>query len=174
MRGRTLQRSMSVALLLAAAPWWLGCATEIHLRQAPAGALAVTGGRVQVRVFEDRSARRRDTVTAKDVVTELYRLDGTAERLVREGKEPRWSAEDLEPGPYVLRATRCVDEWGVVRKEFVPREARLSVRPRQTTFADVVLRDPGEVWLKVLAGIVLTYVYVEDLKEKGYLQGVRW
>ncbi len=174
MNVRALRQGLGRPALCALAPLALGCATEIHLRQAPAGALTGSGGRVQVRVFEDRRARDRDTVTAKDVVTELYRVDGTAETLVREGKEPRWSAEELEPGPYVLRATRCVDEWGVVSKEFQPREARLSVRPRETTFADVVLRDPGEVWLKVLAGIVVTYVYIAELKEKGYLGDVRW
>ncbi len=158
--------------MVALAPLCAGCGTAIHLMQSPPGGEAAGGGTVRVRVFETRTDRGRDAVTRKEVLTELYRLDGAGETLVREGREARWSATDLPAGRYVLRAVRCVDEWGVVRTQFEPADVRFSVRGGQTTSADVVLEDPGPAWHKVLGAIVV--VVIADLEVERRLDGVQW
>jgi len=174
MNHRALQRLVSAALLLAVTPWCVGCATEIHLRSVPGAAEPPEAGRLRVRVFETRTDRRRDVATRKDVLTELYRVEGKTETLIREEKEPRWSITDLSPGAYLLRASRCVDEWGVVQTSFEPVDVRFGVRARETTFADVVLKDPKHAWVSVLVAIVLTCVVAEDIKERWYLEGITW
>ncbi len=167
MGGEGSRRVASAALLVALAPWCAGCATEIHVRQAPTGAATPSGGLVQVRVFDNRSDRARDAVSQKDVATELVRVEGASETLVREGEEPRWSLAGLAPGPYVLRATRCVDQRGVAREGFRPVEVRLSVRERATTYADIVLEDPTNAWISIVAAAVLAYAIVYDVKANG-------
>jgi hypothetical protein len=163
---------VSAALLVALAPWLAGCATEIHLLQSPGVAGASGSGRLLVRVFEDRSDRRRNVATLKDVVTELYRVQGGSEKLLRDQREPRWSVADLPPGEYLLRATRCVDEFGVVQTSFHEVELKFAVRAGQTTVADVVLKDPKQAWVGVLVAIVLAYATVEKVKADFNLVGI--
>jgi len=174
MKGQTRKRLVGAALLVALLPWCVGCATEIRLRQTLGGEEASDGGRLQVRVFETLSDRDRDVVTDKDVATELYRVDGAAETLVRQQREPRWSIADLAPGSYVLRAVRCVGEGGVVQTSFGPADASFLIRIRETTFADVVLKGPKHGWLVVLGVIVLTYGAVEDVKDPLHLENIKW
>ncbi len=174
MKGETQKRLVGAVLLVALSPWCVGCAAEIRLRQTPGGEEASDGGRLQVRISETLSDRDHDIVTEKDVVTELYRVDDAAETLVREEREARWSIADLAPGNYVLRASRCVGQGGVVQTSFRPAGVGFAVRGRETTFADVVLKGPKHGWLVALGAVVLTYGAVEDVKDRLHLENIKW
>jgi hypothetical protein len=113
MKGQKPNRFVSVSLLVTLVPWCVGCATEIHFRRSPGAVEGAGGGRLLVRVFENRSDRKHDVNTHRTIVTELYRVEGRPRRSsARRG--PRWSVSDLRPGEYVLRASRWVDEAGGV------------------------------------------------------------
>ena len=153
MRGRIPARLVRAALLAALAPWCAGCATEIHLRQSAGVVEGGGGGRLLVRVFESRSDRSHDLSTHRRVVAELYRVEGNAEKLVREEKEPCWSVPDLAPGDYVLQVGRWVDDKGVVQKLRHSQDEAFVIRANETTVADVVLRDPRKAWIGVGIGV---------------------
>jgi hypothetical protein len=142
-----------MALLATLASWCAGCATEIHLRQSAGVVEGGGGGRLLVRVFENRSDRSRDVSTGRQIVTELYRVEGKAEKPVREEKAPRWSVPDLPPGDYVLRVTTWVDDTGVVQKLPQSQHDEFVIRANETTLADVVLRDPRKAWIGVGIGV---------------------
>jgi hypothetical protein len=175
MKGHVPNGLVSAALLVALAPWCAGCATEIHLRQSAGVVEGEGGGRLMVRVFENRSDRKHDMTTNKDVVTELYRVEGKAEALVREEKEPRWSVPDLPPGDYVLRVSRLVDERGVVQTPFPGQVETFAIRANEMTVADVVLSDPRNAWVRVILGTALV-VGVSYLEFKDWQRnwGISW
>jgi len=152
MRGRIPDRLVSMALLATLASWWPGCATEIHLRQSAGVVEGGGGGRLLVRVFENRSDRSRDVSTRRQIVAELSRVEDKAEKLVREEKAPRWSVPDLPPGDYVLRVSRWVDDTGVVQKLPQSQHDEFVIRANETTMADVVLSDPKKAWVRVGIG----------------------
>ena len=153
MRGRIPARLVRAALLAALAPWCAGCATEIHLRQSAGVVEGGGSGRLLVRVYESRSDRSHDLSTHRRVVAELYRVEGKAEKLVREEREPRWSVPDLPPGDYVLQVGRWVDDAGVVQKLRHSQAEAFVIRANETTVADVVLRDPRKAWIGVGIGV---------------------
>jgi hypothetical protein len=155
MRGRIPDRLVSAALLVALAPWCAGCATEIHLRQSPGAVEGAGGGCLLVRVFDNRSDRKRDVTTHRTIVTELYRVEGKAENLLSEERESRWSVPDMPPGEYVLRVAKWVDEKGVVQKLPHRQDEEFLIRTNETTVADVVLSDPEKAWVKVGIGVVV-------------------
>jgi hypothetical protein len=170
MRGHTVNELVSAALLVMLMPWCVGCATEIHLRQSPGVAEGAGGGQLLVRVFDNRSELKHNVTTNKDVVTELYRVEGKSEALVCEEKEPRWSVPDLLPGAYVQRVSRLVDERGVVQTSFSGRVESFAIRANETTVADVVLSDPGNAWVRVILGTALvvgvSYLEFKDWQSK--------
>jgi hypothetical protein len=155
MRGQIRNRLVSTVLLVALVPWCTGCATEIHLRQSPGVVEGAGGGRLLVRVFEDRSDRSRDLTTRRTIITELYRVEGKAERLFWDERESRWSLPDIPPGNYVLRVARWVDDAGVIQKLPNSRDHQFLIRADETTVADVVLSDPRNAWARVILGTAL-------------------
>ncbi len=152
MRGRIPSKSVSVALLVALAPWCTGCATEIQLRRSGVAARGEGNGRLLVRVFENRSERRREFSTRLRVVSELYRVEGTARKLVREEKEPRWAASDLPPGEYELQVNRWIDDQGNLQTLPFKYKGKFAIRANETAMADVVLGDAYNGWVKVVIG----------------------
>jgi hypothetical protein len=155
MKSHIGTRVLSALLLVTLTPWCVGCATEIHFRQSPATVEGTGRGRLLVRVFEDRSSRRHDVATHRVIITELYRVDGRAETLVREEREPRWAVADLAPGRYMLRANRWVDDTGAVRMLPHGDDEGFAVRANETTVAEVVLSDPHMAWagVAIAAGV---------------------
>jgi hypothetical protein len=170
MRGRIRNRLVSRVLLVALAPWCAGCATEIHLRQTAGVAGGEGGGRLLVRVFENRSDRKRDVTTHRTIVTELYRVEAKTETLVREEKGPRWSVSELPAGEYLLRAPGWDDDVGGVRTHHRGHHDHVAIRPNETTVADVVLSDPEKAWVRmgiaavvvVGVGCVMAYQAMQD------------
>lgn len=163
MRAQNSSRLVSAALLVTLMPWCAGCATEIHLRQSPGVAEGAGGGRLLVRVFENRSDRNHDISTHRKIATELYRLEGKTETLVRTETEPRWSVADLPAGDYVLRVPDWVDDVGGVQARQDGHHDHLVIRANQTTVADVVLSDPKKAWVGALiaTGLVVAWGYWE-------------
>jgi hypothetical protein len=155
MRGRNPSRLVSVALLVALAPWCLGCATEVHLQRSGVAAAGDGNGRLVVRVFENASARRREIGTRRRVVTELYRVEGKSKNLVHQDSEARWSISDLPPGDYVLQVTTWTDDRGQAQARPSTYKDAFVVRANETTMADVVLDDSSKVWVKVAVGVVV-------------------
>lgn len=152
MRGGTPGRLVSAALLVTLAPWCLGCATEIHLQRSAVAARAEGNGRLQVRVFEDRSERRHELSSRLRVVSELYRVEGAAKKLVREETESRWTASDLPPGEYELQVNRWIDDQGTAQVFPFKYKGKFAIRANETAMADVVLADAYNGWVKVVIG----------------------
>ena len=152
MRGRNPSRLLGVALLVALAPWCLGCATEIHLQRSGVAVKGEGNGRLLVRVFENRSERRRELNTHLRVVSELYRVEGKSSKLVREEKESRWTASDLPPGEYELQINRWIDDQGNLQTLPFKYKGKFAIRANETAMADVVLADAYSGWVKVVVG----------------------
>lgn len=155
MRGRIPSRLVGVALLVALAPWCLGCATEIRLQRS---AVAIGGdgnGRLLVRVFENASDRRREVSTRRRVVTELYRVEGKPNKLVRQASEARWSISDLSPGDYVLQADSWIDDQGNAQALPFKFKTAFVLHANETAMADVVLNDSSKVWVKVAVWVAV-------------------
>jgi len=155
MKGHMPKRLVSAAVLVTLMPWCVGCATEIHLRQSPGVVEGAGGGKLLVRVFDNRSDRKRDVTTHRTVVTELYRVEGKAETLVREEREPRWSVSDLPAGEYLLSVGKWANDVGGVRTYNAGHRDHLVIRANETTVAAVVLSDPEKAWVKVAIGGVV-------------------
>jgi hypothetical protein len=155
MKGHIPNRLVSAALLVTLMPWCVGCATEIHLRQSPGVVEGARGGQLLVRVFDNRSDRKRDVTTHRTIVTELYLVEGKAEKLLREETESRWSVPDLPAGEYLLRVGEWADDVGGVKTYQAGHHDHLVIRAKETTVADVVLSDPEKAWVKVAIGAVV-------------------
>jgi hypothetical protein len=147
MNARLKRRGGAAALLVALAPWYLGCATEVHLQQAPTVEPVSGTGRLLVRVFDTRSAWKRDIATKKTVITELYRIKAKQKELVREERNARWTIAQLPPGEYLLKVDRMVRKNGTVQDLATPRHKKCVIRANETTTADVVLTDPEHYWV---------------------------
>lgn len=160
MRQMRFQRFTAKVLLVALAPWCAGCATEIYLERSTGAGRGPSGGRLDVRVFEDRSDLRRDDVSKRAIVTELYRLESGSEELVREERATRWSAAGLAPGRYVLRVKRFVDETGAARRPSHDQDKRFRIRANETATADIVIKDPRRGWIAVGVGTVVVILVV--------------
>jgi hypothetical protein len=179
MRGRVENRLVSTVLLVALVPWCAGCATEIHLRQSPGVVEGNGGGRLLVRVFEKRSDVKRDVTTHRTIVTEVYRVEGKAETLVREEMEPRWSVSELSAGQYLLRVRGWSDDVGGVGTYHHGHRDHLVIRANETTVADVVLSEPEKAWVRVgIATVVvvgLGCVYAsQEMQNSHMFAGVHW
>jgi hypothetical protein len=155
MRCQIRNRLVSTVLLVALVPWCAGCATEIHLRQTAGVTEGEGGGRLLVRVFDDRSDRKRDVTTHRTIVTKLYLVEGKAEKLVREEREPRWSVSELPAGEYLLRVGKWANDVGGVKTYQAGHHDHLVIRDNETTVADVVLSDPEKAWVQVAIGAVV-------------------
>jgi hypothetical protein len=155
MRGRIPNRLVSVALLTALAPWCLGCATEIRLQRSAVAVAGDGNGRLLVRVFENRSERRREVSTHRKVLAELYRVEGKSSKLVRQESESRWSVSDLPPGDYVLQVNSWIDDQGNAQALPSSFQKTFVIRANETAMADVVLNDSSKVWVKVAVGVVV-------------------
>jgi hypothetical protein len=141
-------------LLVLLAPWCVGCATEIYLERST-GAKGGTGdGRLEVRVFENRPDRRRNDVSKREIVTELYRLESGSEKLVRQERATRWAATGLSPGRYVLRVRGFAGEKAALPSHDKDRHFR--IRANETATVDIVLKDPRRGWIAV--GVATTVV----------------
>ena len=170
-KGAAMNRTTSngtAAVLLAALVPWLGacCTTEVRLARSSGAAGTAGVTRLEVRVFEDRKAEKQDRVTDRQVVTELFRLAGGSERLVRKETVPRWSAQALEPGRYLLRVSQIsgVDPAATATREM--EEETLEIGANETTVADVVLADPHKarvaaVWTAV--GVTLAAIVYNEI-----------
>lgn len=154
MRGWTPNRLVSVALLVALAPWCLGCATEIRLQRSVVAVAGDGNGRLLVRVFENRSERRREVSTHRKVLAELYRIEGKSSKLVRQQSDPRWSVSGLPPGDYVLQVNSWIDDQGKAQTLPSKFHKAFVIRANETAMADVVLNDSSKVGVKVAVGAV--------------------
>jgi hypothetical protein len=152
MSGRIPTRPVSVAVIAALAPWCFGCATEILLQRSGVEAGGMGKGWFQVRVFDSPSGRRRDLGTRLRVVSELYRLEGANQTLVRREEKPRWTASDLQPGTYALRVERWIDDRGSVQALPFKYRGTFDIHANETAMADVILADAHHGWLKFAAG----------------------
>ncbi len=172
MRGRIPNRLVSVALLVALAPWCLGCATEVRLQRSAVAAAGDGNGRLLVRVFEDRSERRREVSTHRKVRTELYRVEGKSSKLVRQESDPRWSASDLPPGDYVLQAASWIDDQGNAQALPSKFKKAFAIRANETVMADVVLSDAGKAWGKVAVWVAagVAVVVVAALSARHHME----
>jgi hypothetical protein len=155
MRGRIPSRLVGVALLVALAPWCLGCATEIRLQRSAVAVAGDGNGRLLVRVFENASERRRGVSTRRRVVTELYRVEGKSNRLVHQDSEARWSVSDLPPGDYMLQVNSWVDDQGNAQALPSKFKEAFVIRPNETAMADVVLSGGSKVWGKVAVWVAV-------------------
>lgn len=155
MRHRNPSRFVSVALLVALAPWCLGCATEIRLQRSAVTVAGDGNGRLLVRVFDNGSARRHEISTRRRVVTELYRVEGKSNNLVHQDSEARWSISDLPPGDYVLQVSSQIDDRGNPQALPSTYKDAFAIRANETTMADVVLSGGSKVWVKVAVVVVV-------------------
>ncbi len=153
MRDRNPSRLVSVTLLVALTPWCLGCATEIRLQRSAMATAGDGNGRLLVRVFENRSERRREASTHRKVRTELYRVEGKSSKLVRQESEAHWSVSELPPGDYVLQTDGWIDDQGNAQALPSKFKTAFAIRANETTMADVVLNDSSKVWVKVTVGV---------------------
>jgi hypothetical protein len=154
------QQFTAKVLLVAIAPWCAGCATEIYLQRSTGAAGGTSGGRLDVRVFENRADMKRDDVSKRTIVTELYRVESGSEKLVREERATRWAATGLAPGRYVLRVRKFVDETGAVRLPSHDHDKRFKIRASQMATADIVLKDPRRGWIAVGVATVVVILVV--------------
>jgi len=165
MSHRRSQQFTAKALLVALAPWCAGCATEIYLQRSTGAGGGSGEGRLDVRVFENRPGLRRDDVSKRTIVTELYRLESGSEKLVREEQGTRWAASGLTPGRYVLRVRKSVDETGAVRRPPHDQDKRFRIRANETATADIVLKDPRRGWIAVEVGTVVVILVAVGLAQ---------
>ena len=159
------QRFTAKVLLVAIAPWCAGCATEIYLQRSTGAGGGSGEGRLDVRVFENRPDLRRDDVSKRTIVTELYRVESGSEKLVREERATRWAATGLAPGPYVLRVRKFVDETEAVRRPSHDQDKRFTIRANEAATADIVLKDPRHAWIAVGVGAVVVILVVVGLAQ---------
>jgi hypothetical protein len=160
MSPRRIQQLTARVLLVALAPWCAGCATEIYLERSRNAGGGSGDGRLDVRVYENRPDLRRDDVSKRTIVTELYRLESGSEKLVREERATRWAATGLAPGRYVLRVRKFVDETGAVRRPSHDQDKRFRIRANETATADIVLKDPRRGWIAAEVATVVVILVV--------------
>lgn len=156
MRDRIPNRLVSVALLVALAPWCAGCASGIYVTRDTGAGSNGGGGALEVRVFEDWSDLHRDVVSNRKVLTGLYRAESGSEKLVREETVSRWSASDLTPGRYVLR-TRWSGKTATTRWLSSEQKKPFVIRAGQTTVVEVVVKDARKTWIRVAIGAAVVF-----------------
>ncbi|HVN76890.1 MAG TPA: carboxypeptidase-like regulatory domain-containing protein [Thermoanaerobaculaceae bacterium] len=160
MHDGIFRRTVAGALLAGLAPWCVGCATGFYVRTG-AGADGDTGtGALEVRVYENGSARSRAELTHRRVTVELYTRGGKPERLVHADDAARWSVPGLAPGRYSLRVW-WPDAKGS-NSEAQPVRKRIVVRAGETAVANVVLKDGAKTWLGVgiAVGVLAASLYL--------------
>ncbi len=165
------------ALAAALVPWCSGCVTGFHVRAAGAEAAGIGGGTVEVRVYDNGSARSRGALSSRKVAIELVARDARPEKVVHTGDAASWSVAGLEPGRYELRVwwPDAKDATGWAR----PVRKRLVVAAGQATAADVVLRDGGKTCLGVAigVGVVIGAIYLSGwspMPEHLFATGTSW
>ncbi|MGE5236001.1 MAG: hypothetical protein ACM3O7_06620 [Acidobacteriota bacterium] len=114
-RARAEQRSGHLRGLLAAG---LACTlaqgcVAIRLETAPSTLARYETGTLEVRVYETPGDRRRDVLTRRPILTELFALDDQGnERPLHWASEPAWMISAVEEGRYRLLVRSWVDAQG--------------------------------------------------------------
>ncbi len=177
MNNKAWRAATAGALAAALVPWSSGCVTGFHVTAAGAEVPGIGGGTVEVRVYDNGSARNRGALSARKVTIELVARDARPEKIVQTGDAASWSVAGLEPGRYELRVwwPDAKDAAGTAR----PVRKRLVVAAGQATAADVVLRDGGKTWLGVAIGVVVVVgaIYLSGwspLPEHIFATGTSW
>jgi hypothetical protein len=110
---------------------------------------------IEVNVYESIKDRKADRHTPRAIVSEVWRKEKDGKTLVREAREAHWSATDLEPGTYLVRVRRWVDDRGAEHRLTSSDSARFAVGAGKQLRIEVVLKHPGRV---VTAGVVAAVV----------------
>ncbi len=156
MKSEPWRNATAAVLLVALVPWCLGCVTGFHVRSAPGDPEGTSTGALEVRVYENGSARRHDSLSDRTVTVELYTRGPGPEKLVHRDTAARWTVSGLAPGRYRLLVW-WPDEKGA-RDGSRPSRKRVEVVAGRATVANVVLKDAEKSWVSATAAITVFFV----------------